>query len=67
METNANTSCPLLTLREAAAFLGAGTKVSFLRAQIASGELRFVKVGKRFCIRRETLLRWIQTHETTQE
>ncbi len=67
METNANTSCPLLTLKEAAEFLGGGTKVWFLRAQIAAGQLSFVKVGKRFCIRRETLLRWVQTHETTQE
>jgi excisionase family DNA binding protein len=66
METNP-TPTPLLTLEQAAEFLGGGTKVSFLRAQIADGQLKFVKVGKRFCIRRETLLRWIQTHETRQK
>ena len=66
METNP-TPTPLLTLEEAAKFLGGGTKVSFLRAQIADGQLKFVKVGKRFCIRRETLLRWIQTNETRQK
>jgi excisionase family DNA binding protein len=64
------TSCPLLSLEEAAAFLGGkehGATANFLRGQIASGELRFVKVGNTFCVTVEALLKWIKTHETAQE
>jgi excisionase family DNA binding protein len=61
------TSCPLLTLEEAAKFLGGGCTVSYLRKLIADGEIRYLRVGKRFCVTPEALTRWIKTHETTQK
>jgi excisionase family DNA binding protein len=68
--TKPTSPCPLLTLEEAAEFLGGkehGATPNFLRTQIAEGELKFVKVGNTFCVTREALLRWIQTHETEQK
>jgi excisionase family DNA binding protein len=65
METN--NDLQLLTLKEAAAFIGVGCTENFLRLQIGEGQLKYVKVGKRFCVTREALNRWILTHQTTQK
>jgi excisionase family DNA binding protein len=64
------TPCPLLSLEEAAEYLGGkdhGATANFLRGQIADGQLRFVKVGNTFCVTVEGLNRWIKTHETEQK
>jgi excisionase family DNA binding protein len=65
METN--TEPQLLDLRQAAAFLGGGATVNFLRGQIASGRLKYLKVGKRFCVTRDALARWITTEQICEK
>jgi excisionase family DNA binding protein len=50
-----------LTLQEAATFIGASTAWT-VRRLITSGQLPYVKVGKRFNIRREDLVAWLAAH-----
>jgi len=54
--------CPaLLTIPQAAEYINATTHWT-VRQLIYKGELSFVKVGKRFNIRREDLDSWIARH-----
>jgi len=50
----------LLDLQQAAALLR-GT-AHFIRGLIASGDLRYVKIGKKFCVTRGDLDRWVETN-----
>ena len=51
----------LLSVPAAAAFLG--ISVWQVRGLIAAGDLRVVKVGRKFYLRRKTLLRWAEVAE----
>jgi len=37
--------------------------VSFVRGLISSGQLPYLKIGKRFCVSRGSLDSWIDRHE----
>jgi excisionase family DNA binding protein len=50
----------ILDLREAAEHLHA--TIHFIRGIIASGELRYVKIGKKFCVTRADLDRWVEAN-----
>ena len=51
----------MLSVPAAAAFLG--ISVWQVRGLIAAGDLRVVKVGRKFYLRRKTLLRWAEVAE----
>jgi excisionase family DNA binding protein len=55
-----NSISPLLDLKAAALYLCA--KVSTVRWMIRTGQIEFVRVGRRFCIARSELDRWIAAH-----
>jgi excisionase family DNA binding protein len=50
----------LLDVQQAAKRLG--STVHFVRALIAADELRYVKVGKKFCVTQADLDRWVLTN-----
>ena len=52
----------ILDLREAAQRLKA--TVYFVRGLIAADEIRFVKIGKKFCITADDLDRWVMANRT---
>lgn len=49
----------VLELRDVAADLR--STIYFVRTLIGNGELRFLRVGKRFCVTREALDQWKRT------
>jgi excisionase family DNA binding protein len=51
----------LLNIPEAAAL--AGLTIWQIRGLIATGELKIVRVGRKFYVRRATLLRWAELAE----
>jgi len=57
----------LFDVRAAAKFLqciGAnGVTVHFVRSIISRGEIPYVRIGKKFFLTRESLDRWLKTHE----
>jgi excisionase family DNA binding protein len=40
-----------------------GAAVYFIRSIITRGEIPFVRIGKKFFLTRESLDRWLETHE----
>jgi excisionase family DNA binding protein len=65
MTAPAQTSSLLLSLEDAAPVLG--VTIWQLRGLIASKELPVVIVGRKFYLRRATLLRWVERAEETRE
>jgi excisionase family DNA binding protein len=63
--TNPLIESPILDLEAAAGYLCA--KVSTVRGLIRTGQVSYVRVGKRFCIRKSELDRWISAHERREK
>lgn len=62
METKETIQPRLLDLADAAAYLG-GAKVFFVRNLLWNGEIPFLRIGKRFCVAREDLDRWVDRNK----